>query len=135
MLGVPHAGVFSDIHRSLASSIPESVVTAGSKEPQTAGRAAMSQGKLVRDKIPQIIRSNGLEPVIYTMGSDEYDTRLRDKLREEVEEFIASDSDPGWASTPTRSSPPARRQRSAGSWATLPPDAAALPSSLRRARR
>jgi predicted house-cleaning noncanonical NTP pyrophosphatase (MazG superfamily) len=51
-------------------------------------------GKLVRDKIPQIIRSEGLEPVIYTAGSDEYDTRLRDKLREEVEEFIASDSDP-----------------------------------------
>jgi predicted house-cleaning noncanonical NTP pyrophosphatase (MazG superfamily) len=54
----------------------------------------MSQGKLVRDKIPQIIRSKGLEPVIYTAGNDEYDTRLRDKLREEVEEFIASDSDP-----------------------------------------
>ncbi len=54
----------------------------------------MSQGKLVRDKIPQIIRSKGLEPLIYTADSDEYDTRLRDKLREEVEEFIASDSDP-----------------------------------------
>jgi len=54
----------------------------------------MSQGKLVRDKIPQNIRSKGLEPLIYTAGSQEYDTRLRDKLREEVEEFIASDSDP-----------------------------------------
>jgi predicted house-cleaning noncanonical NTP pyrophosphatase (MazG superfamily) len=54
----------------------------------------MSQGKLVRDKIPQIIRSKGVEPVIYTASSEEYDTRLRDKLREEVEEFIASDSDP-----------------------------------------
>jgi predicted house-cleaning noncanonical NTP pyrophosphatase (MazG superfamily) len=54
----------------------------------------MSQGKLVRDKIPQIIRCQGLEPVIYTAGSDEYGTRLRDKLREEVEEFIASDNDP-----------------------------------------
>ncbi len=53
----------------------------------------MSQGKLVRDKIPQIIRSKGLEPLIYAADSDEYDTRLRDKLREEVEEFIASDSD------------------------------------------
>jgi predicted house-cleaning noncanonical NTP pyrophosphatase (MazG superfamily) len=85
--------VFSRIHRPLASTIPESVVTAG-QERQTAGRGAMSQGKLVRDKIPQIIRSKGLEPVIYTADSDEYDTRLRDKLREEVEEFIASDSDP-----------------------------------------
>jgi len=32
----------------------------------------MSQGKLVRDKIPQIIRSKGLEPVIYTAGTEEY---------------------------------------------------------------
>jgi predicted house-cleaning noncanonical NTP pyrophosphatase (MazG superfamily) len=54
----------------------------------------MSQGKLVRDKIPQIIRSTGLEPVIYTAGAEEYAARLRDKLREEVEEFIASDGDP-----------------------------------------
>jgi predicted house-cleaning noncanonical NTP pyrophosphatase (MazG superfamily) len=54
----------------------------------------MSQGKLVRDKIPQVIRSEGLEPIIYTASSEEYATRLRDKLREEVEEFIASDEDP-----------------------------------------
>jgi predicted house-cleaning noncanonical NTP pyrophosphatase (MazG superfamily) len=54
----------------------------------------MSQGKLVRDKIPQIIRSKGLEPVIYTASADEYGTRLRDKLKEEVDEFIASDNDP-----------------------------------------
>jgi predicted house-cleaning noncanonical NTP pyrophosphatase (MazG superfamily) len=54
----------------------------------------MRQGKLVRDKIAQVIRSRGLEPVIYTASSEEYATRLRDKLREEVEEFIASDDDP-----------------------------------------
>lgn len=87
-------GVFSGIHRSRASTIPESVVIAGLQEPLTTGRAAMSQGKLVRDKIPQIIRSKGLEPVIYTASSEEYGTRLRDKLREEVEEFLASDNDP-----------------------------------------
>jgi predicted house-cleaning noncanonical NTP pyrophosphatase (MazG superfamily) len=54
----------------------------------------VSQGKLVRDNIPQIIRSTGLEPVIYTASTGEYRTRLRDKLREEVEEFLASDNDP-----------------------------------------
>ncbi len=54
----------------------------------------MSQGKLVRDKIPQILRAKGLEPVIYTADAEEYGIRLRDKLREEVEEFLASDSDP-----------------------------------------
>ena len=54
----------------------------------------MSQGKLVRDKIPQIIRAKGLEPVVYVADPDEYATRLRDKLTEEVGEFLASDSDP-----------------------------------------
>jgi predicted house-cleaning noncanonical NTP pyrophosphatase (MazG superfamily) len=54
----------------------------------------VGQGKLVRDKIPQIIRAKGLEPVIYVADPDEYATRLRDKLTEEVAEFLASDSDP-----------------------------------------
>lgn len=54
----------------------------------------MSEGKLVRDKIPQIIRSSGEEPVIYTANSKEYGSRLRDKLQEEVAEFLASDNDP-----------------------------------------
>lgn len=54
----------------------------------------MSHGKLVRDRIPEIIRAEGLEPVIYTADAEEYGTRLRDKLREEVAEFIASDNDP-----------------------------------------
>lgn len=54
----------------------------------------MSQGKLVRDKIPLIIRAKGLEPITYLAGPDEYAARLRDKLTEEVAEFLASDSDP-----------------------------------------
>jgi predicted house-cleaning noncanonical NTP pyrophosphatase (MazG superfamily) len=54
----------------------------------------MSQGKLVRDKIPQIIRTKGLEPVIYAADAEEYGVRLRAKLREEVEEFLDSGSDP-----------------------------------------
>ncbi len=53
----------------------------------------MSQGKLVRDKIPQI-RSQGLEAIIYTASTEEYAARLRDKLLEEVDEFITSDNDP-----------------------------------------
>ncbi len=54
----------------------------------------MSQGKLVRDKIPQIIRSKGQDPIIYVAGAEEYAARLRDKLTEEVAEFLASDNDP-----------------------------------------
>ena len=53
----------------------------------------MSQpGKLVRDRIPEIIRSEGLEPVVRTASPGEYAERLRDKLREEVAEFLDSDN-------------------------------------------
>lgn len=51
-------------------------------------------GKLVRDKIPQIIRAKGLEPIVEVADAEEYRTSLRAKLREEVEEFLASDDDP-----------------------------------------
>jgi predicted house-cleaning noncanonical NTP pyrophosphatase (MazG superfamily) len=54
----------------------------------------LSQGKLVRDKIPQIIRSNGQEPIVYVASAAEYAARLREKLTEEVAEFLASDNDP-----------------------------------------
>ncbi|MEU6219074.1 nucleoside triphosphate pyrophosphohydrolase [Streptomyces sp. NPDC047022] len=48
-------------------------------------------GKLVRDRIPQIIREDGAEPVTYIAGSEEYRNRLRDKLGEEVAEFLEAD--------------------------------------------
>lgn len=50
-----------------------------------------SDGKLVRDRIPQIIRNNGAEPMIYKAAPEEYRQRLRDKLGEEVSEFLAAD--------------------------------------------
>jgi predicted house-cleaning noncanonical NTP pyrophosphatase (MazG superfamily) len=63
------------------------------KDTAVAAMAEMNYGKLVRDKIPQIIRAKGQEPVVYTADTDEYNSRLRDKLREEVEEYLASDND------------------------------------------
>ncbi|WP_447002475.1 nucleoside triphosphate pyrophosphohydrolase [Saccharothrix isguenensis] len=50
----------------------------------------MSQAKLVRDKIPQIIRDTGEMPEVRTAEADEYRSLLRAKLVEEVDEFLAS---------------------------------------------
>lgn len=44
--------------------------------------------KLVRDKIPQIIRENGDIPVTYTASPEEYRAMLRAKLIEETQEFL-----------------------------------------------
>ena len=63
------------------------------KDTAISATVAMNHGKLVRDKIPQIIRSKGQEPVIYIADHEEYCIRLQDKLREEVEEYLASDND------------------------------------------
>jgi predicted house-cleaning noncanonical NTP pyrophosphatase (MazG superfamily) len=47
--------------------------------------------KLVRDKIPEIIRKNaGRAPLTHIATPAEYRLRLRDKLLEEVNEFLAS---------------------------------------------
>jgi predicted house-cleaning noncanonical NTP pyrophosphatase (MazG superfamily) len=51
----------------------------------------MNQGKLVRDRIPQIIRSRGDEPLVRVADRQEYRDLLRGKLTEEVAEFLASD--------------------------------------------
>ncbi|MFI6004931.1 nucleoside triphosphate pyrophosphohydrolase [Streptomyces sp. NPDC051366] len=49
------------------------------------------EGKLVRDRIPQIIRADGAEPVVYVADPVEYRERLREKLREEVAEYMEAD--------------------------------------------
>lgn len=55
----------------------------------------MSRGKLVRDKIPEVIRANGEVPSTRVAERAEYRRLLAAKLSEEVLEFIASDGDPG----------------------------------------
>ncbi|WUJ72266.1 nucleoside triphosphate pyrophosphohydrolase [Kribbella soli] len=52
-----------------------------------------ADGKLVRDRIPEIIRGSGAEPITYRAGAAEYRRRLRDKLLEEVDEFLAADGE------------------------------------------
>ncbi|MEV6235185.1 nucleoside triphosphate pyrophosphohydrolase [Lentzea sp. NPDC051838] len=46
--------------------------------------------KLVRDRIPEIIRANGEEPVTEIADAERYHELLRDKLSEEVAEFLES---------------------------------------------
>ncbi|MGC4940609.1 nucleoside triphosphate pyrophosphohydrolase [Kribbella sp. DT2] len=47
--------------------------------------------KLVRDRMPEIIRAKGETPIVYRAEPDEYRSRLRDKLVEEVDEFLGED--------------------------------------------
>lgn len=46
--------------------------------------------KLVRDKIPEIIKKTGKLPVCRVVGEDEYAKLLTEKLWEEVREFVGS---------------------------------------------
>lgn len=54
----------------------------------------MSQiyNKLVRDKIPDIIRNNGENPVTRTLSDEEHQLMLNKKLLEEVNEYLESGS-------------------------------------------
>lgn len=48
--------------------------------------------KLVRDRIPDIIRQQGETPVTRTLSETEYLTCLHDKLREELAEYLQAPS-------------------------------------------
>ncbi len=52
----------------------------------------MSYYKLVRDKIPEIIKAKGIKPINHVAGDEEFENALMEKLREEVEEFIEDPS-------------------------------------------
>ncbi len=47
-------------------------------------------GKLVRDRIPEIITAASQTPVVRTLSPDAYRSALVVKLREELDEFVAS---------------------------------------------
>lgn len=52
----------------------------------------MEQSKLVRDRIPDIIRKRGETPVTHVADADEYQQRLNAKLKEEIDEFLQDGS-------------------------------------------
>ncbi|MGE8207028.1 nucleoside triphosphate pyrophosphohydrolase [Heyndrickxia sp. NPDC080065] len=49
--------------------------------------------KLVRDNIPEIIKSNGKTPKISTLSDEEYIIELKKKSIEEIQEYIETSND------------------------------------------
>ena len=47
-------------------------------------------GKLVRDKIPEIIGADGGDPNVRTLNDEEYTASLKAKLIEEVDELLTA---------------------------------------------
>lgn len=47
----------------------------------------MKEGKLVRDKIPEIIIADGKKPITRILDNDEYLQKLDKKLNEEIVEY------------------------------------------------
>lgn len=53
----------------------------------------MKYSKLVRDKIPEIIRKNGKTAITHKAGETEFKLKLEEKLKEEIDEFFKSSSE------------------------------------------